>query len=117
MIEEVALSAQAGVILSEDETFDQTEAPRVLREYVCGVCHGELSILYAKAHWRVLVVCLEHGNVSKCGRVMRSTVSMEMEGALSKFSVVIRNLPDLWGHPPRRTGTSNTPVNSRLLYH
>jgi hypothetical protein len=114
MIEEIA------IILSDDETFDQTEAPRVLCEYVCGVCNGELSILFARSHWRVLVVCPEHGNVSKCGRVMRSTVSMEMERALSKFNTVIRNLPDLWGEllekrlPPRE-GENRRQQNIREL--
>lgn len=91
MLEETA------IILSEDDSFDQTEAPQVLREYVCGTCHGELKILFAKAHWRVIVICPDHGNVVKCGRVMRSSVSIEMERASLKFSSAIRNLPDLWG--------------------
>jgi hypothetical protein len=91
MLDEIAVN------VSEDETFDQTEAPQVLREFVCGVCYGELSIVFAKAHWRVFVVCQEHGNITKCGRVTRSTVNMEMERSLSKFNSVIRTLPDLWG--------------------
>jgi hypothetical protein len=111
---------EVAVIPSVDETFDQTEAPQVVREYVCGVCQGELSSLFAKAHWRVLVVCLEHGNVAKCGRVMRSTVSIETERSFSKFNTVIRNLPDLWGEllekrlPPRE-GESRRQQNLREL--
>ena len=91
------------VIVSEDESFDQTEAPQVVREYVCGVCRGELTIVFAKAHWRVLVICPEHGNVAKCGRVTRTTVSIEAERSLRKFNSVIRALPELWGELiPRR---------------
>jgi len=97
------------VITSEDDSFDQTEAPRVIREFVCGVCAGELTILFGKSHWRVLVVCPEHGNVTKCGRVTRTTVSMEMQRSLSKFNSVIRSLPDLWGEliPPRQSKEQN----------
>ena len=106
--------------VSEDESFDQTEAPRVVREYVCGVCHGELTIIFAEAHWRVLVVCPEHGSVTKCGRVMRSSVSIEMERSLFKFNSVIRNLPDLWGsliekRLPPRDGESREQQNIREL--
>lgn len=100
---------EAAIILSNDDSFDQTEAPQVLREYVCGTCHGELTILFAKAHWRVVVVCPEHGSVVKCGRVMRSSVSIEMERSLSKFNTVIRNLPDLWGELIKKR--DNRPTN------
>lgn len=97
------------VPVSEDETFDQTEAPRVVREFVCGVCDGELTIIFAKSHWRVLVICPEHGNVCRCGRVMRSTVNIEMERSYRKFDAVIRSLPDLWGEliPPKRSREQN----------
>jgi hypothetical protein len=97
------------IAVTEDDSFDQTEAPQVLREYVCGVCYGELTIVFAKAHWRVLVVCPEHGNVTSCGRVMRSTVNIEMERSLSKFYSVIRNLSDLWGEliPKRQSKEQN----------
>jgi hypothetical protein len=103
MLDEIAVN------VSDDETFDQTEAPRVLREYVCGVCYGELAIVFAKAHWRVLVVCPEHGSVAKCGRVTRATVNIEMERSLSKFNTVIRNLSDLWGEliPKRQSVEQN----------
>jgi hypothetical protein len=97
------------ILVTEDETFDQTEAPRVCREYVCGVCAGELTIVFAKAHWRVLVICPEHGNVTECGRITRTTVNIEMERSLSKFNTVIRNLSDLWGEliPPKRSKEQN----------
>jgi hypothetical protein len=97
------------VTVTEDETFDQTEAPHVLGEFVCGVCYGELSIVFAKSHWRVLVVCQEHGNVTKCGRVTRSTVNIETERSFSKFNSVIRNLSDLWGElvPKRQSKEQN----------
>lgn len=91
MLDEIAVD------VSEDETFDQTEAPQVLREFVCGACYGDLTIVFAKAHWRVFVVCPDHGNVTKCGRVTRATVSIEKERSLSKFNSVIRTLSDLWG--------------------
>jgi hypothetical protein len=100
---------EIAVTVSEDETFDQTEAPQVLRDYVCGVCAGELSIVFAKTHWRVFVVCQEHGNVCKCGRVTRATVNIEMERSLSKFNSVIRILSDLWGEliPQRQSKEQN----------
>jgi hypothetical protein len=93
------------ITLDEDETFSWAEAEAVKRDYVCAVCHLELSIMFSNAHNRVLVVCQSHGTVTKCGRVMRSTVSIEYERAVRKFSTVIRNLPDLWGEliPPRET--------------
>ncbi len=106
--------------VSEDDTFDQTEAPRVVSEYVCAVCHGDLTIVFAKAHWRVLVVCPEHGNVTRCGRVTRNTVSIENERAYSKFNSVIHALPDLWGEliekrlPPRE-GEDREQQNLREL--
>lgn len=97
------------IVVSEDETFDQTEAPRVTREFVCAVCYGELAVVFAKAHWRVLVICPEHGNVTKCGRVTRTTVNIETERSLSKFNLVIRTLSDLWGEliPKRQSVEQN----------
>ena len=83
--------------LDLDETFDQIEAPRIRDEYVCAVCHSNLTILFAENRSRVLIVCLEHGSVTKCGRVTRTTVSIEMERAHRRFRDACRNLPDLWG--------------------
>jgi hypothetical protein len=95
--------------VADDETFDQNEAPRVIREYVCAVCAGELVTVFAKSHWRVLVVCPEHGSVTKCGRVTRTTINIEMERSYSKFNIVIRNLPELWGEliPKRQSIKQN----------
>jgi len=104
------LTEETAIILSEDDSFDQTEAPIVLREYVCGTCHGELKVIFAKAHWRVIIICPEHGKVVKCGRVMRSSVSIEMERASLKFSTAIRNLPDLWGELIPKRDTRPTDV-------
>lgn len=97
------------VAVSEDESFDQTEAPQVVREFVCGVCNGELTVIFARSHWRVMVICPEHGNVTKCGRVTRSTVSIEYERSFSKFNSVIRTLSDLWGEliPKRQSRDQN----------
>lgn len=90
--------------LSDDDTFDQIEAPTVCRDYVCAVCHQELAIFFIDNHWRVMVACMEHGNVTSCGRVMRSTVNIQDERAHRLYSVAIRNLPDLWGEliPPKQ---------------
>lgn len=106
--------------VTEDETFSQAEAPRVLREFVCAVCHSDLAIVYVKADWRVMVICPEHGNVCKCGRVTRSTVNIESEKAYRKYQSVIRNLPDLWGEliekrPPPREGEDRRAQNIREL--
>lgn len=100
---------EISVTVSEDETFDQTEAPQVVREFVCGVCYSDLAVVFAKTHWRVFVVCPEHGNVTKCGRVTRATVNIEMERSVSKFNSVIRVLSDLWGEliPKRQSEEQN----------
>lgn len=108
------------IITSNDESFDQAEAQQVTREFVCGVCHGDLTILPGKGHWRVLVVCLEHGNVTRCGRVTRATVDIESARSMSKFHSAIRNLPDLWGdllekRQPPREGESRQQQNVREL--
>ena len=111
---------ETAIIISEDETFSQAEAPGVLREYVCGACYGELSIRFTENHWRVVVECETHGNVTRCGRVMRVSVDIEMERASSKFYTAIRNLHDLWGEliekrlPPRE-GESRRQQNLREL--
>jgi hypothetical protein len=80
-----------------DETFSMAEFERIIREYVCGVCHSELHAMFANARERVLIVCPEHGNVTHCGRVTRNTVSIEMERAHRRFREACQNLPDLWG--------------------
>jgi len=81
-----------------DMSFSQTDAPEVIKNFVCGVCHGELTEVFIPNEGRVLVVCLEHGNVCNCGRVTRATVGIQLEQGYRAYHEVIRNLPDLWGH-------------------
>jgi DNA-directed RNA polymerase subunit RPC12/RpoP len=76
--------------------FEPHEVLIVLKEYVCSVCHGELKAIQVP-HSRVsVIICVEHGNVETCGRVMRSTVSIEIERGLLTYKQVVRNLHDLW---------------------
>lgn len=93
------------LVLDDDDTFDQWEAPAVVRDYVCPVCHGQLAEFFVPLHSRVIVACAEHGNVTHIGRIMRSTVSIEMERAARRYPAAIRALPDLWGEliPPPQT--------------
>lgn len=94
MLPEMEVTA---LVLDEDDTFDQWEAPAIVRDYVCPVCHGQLAEYFIPNSRRVLVGCAEHGNVCLIGRVMRSSVSIEMERAARRYPEAIRNLPDLWG--------------------
>lgn len=108
------------LVLDDDDSFDQIEAPGVLRDYVCAVCHQELEIYFITGHWRVMIACAEHGNVTSCGRVMRSTVNIQDERAHRLFKIVIRNLPDLWGSlvpkpTPLRSGETRQDANIREL--
>lgn len=95
--------------LPDDDTFDQAEALFVCRDFVCAVCHQDLEIFYIKGHFRVMVGCIEHGNVTSCGRVTRNTVNIEDERAHRLFAVVVLNLPDLWGQfaPKKQTVAQN----------
>ena len=94
-----------GIIYDEDSTFDPFEAPAVVREYVCAICHGQLVQHYLRHDRRILIVCPEHGNVATSGRVMVSSVGIEMERSKRDFPRAIRNLPDLWGEliPPKKS--------------
>jgi hypothetical protein len=93
------------LVLDEDDTFSQVDAPAVLLDYVCPICHGQLSEYFVPMDRRVIVACTEHGNVCTIGRIMRSSVSIEMERAARRYPDAIRNLPDLWGEliPPPQT--------------
>lgn len=86
------------LVISDDDTFSDFDAGRVVEAYVCAACWGPLSALYIPNDHRVLVVCQEHGNVCNCGRVTNATVSIEMERSYKRFHTAIRALPDLWGH-------------------
>lgn len=83
--------------LDIDDTFGLDEAPAVIREYVCAVCHEQLTQLWQPNERRVLIVCPEHGSVTRVGRVMKSTVMIQMEKEHHGFRPAIRNLSDLWG--------------------
>lgn len=86
------------IVVSEDDSFSQDEAPQIIEQYVCGVCHGPLYEVFVPNERRVLVVCMEHGNICFCGRVTNATVSIQLENGYKAYHEVIRNLPDLWGH-------------------
>lgn len=77
--------------------FDPAEVDGVLANYVCSVCHGSLVSFQVPNERKSIIVCLEHGNVETCGRVMKSSVSIELERGYRQYHEVIRNLPDLWG--------------------
>jgi hypothetical protein len=81
----------------EDNAFTQDEAPRVIKNYCCPVCWGELSEIYIQGEARVVIACTLHGNVCDIGRIMKSSAALQMERAHFQYHVVIRNLPDLWG--------------------
>lgn len=78
------------------EGFDFSEVSYVVKEYVCFVCHTDLTYLQVPNSSLCIIVCPEHGNVEKCGRVMKSTVSIEMERSALEYREVVRNLADLW---------------------
>lgn len=92
------------LVFDTDQTFDPMEADRVVAEYVCAVCHNQLVCMWMPGDRRVLVVCMDHGNIVQCGRVMYSTVSIEMEYGHRHYHDVIRYLSDLWGEliPPKK---------------
>ncbi len=76
--------------------FEPYEADVVLKEYVCSVCHADLKAFQVPGDRNFVIVCVEHGNIEKIGRVMRSTVSIEIERGLLTYKEVVRNLSDLW---------------------
>jgi hypothetical protein len=82
--------------IREPEGFSQMDAQEVVKEYVCGVCQGQLTIILQPNQALALVVCPEHGSVEKVGRVTRSTVMIELERAHRDYRQAVRNLADLW---------------------
>lgn len=84
------------IIVTEDDSFSQTETAAIIEEFVCGVCHGELHDVYIPNEARVLIVCFEHGNICDCGRVTRNTVSIELERSYKTYYAAIHALQDLW---------------------
>jgi len=90
-------------LLSEEDTFSQWDAERVIEKYVCGVCWGELAIVYIPGDNRVFIVCPEHGTVCLAGRVTRNTVSIAYEMASIRYKEAIKNISE-WAclvPPPR----------------
>lgn len=84
--------------ISPDLTFRQSEIDPVIRDYVCAVCHLDLAVQYIPNHERVFIVCPDHGNVCLSGRVMRSTVSIQMENSVRDYYTMLSALPDLFGN-------------------
>lgn len=76
--------------------FDFDEVKDVVDQYVCSVCHSALVHLRFPNSALCVILCPEHGNVETCGRVTKSTVSIEMERGYLKYREVVRNLADLW---------------------
>ena len=88
-----------------DDLFEISEAESIARGFVCSVCHGELTIHPIAGDRLVILACVEHGNVTRIGRVTRTTVSIEMERSLARYRDVIRNLSEFWGEliPAKRS--------------
>lgn len=76
--------------------FSPAEAEQVVKEYVCAVCHADLVSIQIENSANSIVVCTEHGNAELVGRVMKSTVSIEMERGYLHYRAAVRNLADLW---------------------
>lgn len=83
----------------DEETlgFEPGEVTEIITDYVCAVCHSTLISFQIPNERRMVICCLEHGSVEKCGRVMKSTVSIENERAYIQYKMVVQNLKDLWG--------------------
>lgn len=92
------MTEQFALVVDTDTSFSPAEVTHVVENYVCAVCHGELTEVQVPNEQRRLIVCIEHGNTCIVGRVTRATVSIETERAYKSYHEVIRNLPDLWGH-------------------
>ena len=82
----------------EYEGFTLQEAETVQGIYVCSQCEGGLIIVPSFFDDELyFVVCPEHGNIEKIGRISKTTVAIRNEQGLLKFSSYIHALPDLWG--------------------
>lgn len=76
--------------------FEPIEVEGVIANYVCAVCHSSLLFFHVPNERVVIIVCPEHGNIEKVGRVMKSTVSIETERSILEYKEAVRNLKDLW---------------------
>jgi hypothetical protein len=81
--------------------FEPFEIDDVVTNYVCPVCHGQLTAFDVPMERIYIIVCPEHGNVEQIGRVRRESVNSEMERARRQFDIVINNLPEFWGELKR----------------
>ena len=97
------MSNEFPLALSQDETFAQSETDFITKNFVCAICHADLQVVFMPNEARVLIVCIEHGNVCITGRVTHATVSIEMERSYRAFHKVVRNLSDLWGDLVEKT--------------
>jgi len=83
--------------ISKELTFPQSDTRIILEDYVCAVCHAELAIQEIENDERVFIICPEHGNVCICGRVMRSSASMQHELSFREYYSIVAAMPDLYG--------------------
>lgn len=79
-------------------TFSQSEIKPVTGEYVCAVCHSDLTVQHIQGDSRVFIMCPEHGNVCLCGRVMRSTVNILLQAGSQEYYSMIASMPDLYAN-------------------
>jgi len=81
--------------------FEPCEVNEVITDYVCPVCHGQLTAFNIPYERVIIIVCPEHGNVESIGRIRRESVSIDMERAFRQFDTAINNLPEYWGELKR----------------
>ena len=89
--------------------FEPSEIDDVITNYVCSVCHGQLTAFDVPMERIYIIVCPEHGNVEQIGRVRRESVTSDMERARRQFDIVINNLSEFWGElkRPKQTQAKN----------
>jgi len=81
--------------------FDPCEVDEVITDYVCPVCHGQLTAFNVPSDRIYIIICVEHGNVETIGRIRRESVNIDMERAFRQFDNVVNNLPEFWGELKR----------------
>lgn len=84
------------LVVGLDDSFTQSESRGIVESFVCAVCHGDLHEIFVPNSPRVLIVCFEHGNICDCGRVTKTTVSIEIENSIKRFYGAVLALADLW---------------------
>lgn len=96
--------------------FDPAEVDGVIANYVCAVCHSTLVSFQIPNERKSIIACLEHGNVEHCGRVMKSSVSIELERGYLDYKEVVQNLSDLWGDLIEHGYKVNKPTALRIMH-